>query len=157
MHSVSMIKHHITSPLCFTAITALTFYTNCNFSDLLWASNIQNHRTVCNGCKCDKNECGWRPIRDPGEMSHLKICLLTTMAVTIPTMSCINSKDLPPRYSHQSNYFLRSPVVWMQIWTLALLYSLCRAWLYMMMMAWLTWKKNVQLFLLFSCCCFFYF
>ncbi len=47
-------------------------------------------------------------LKDPGEMSGHRISLLTAMAITTTTMSCINSKDfIIPRHSHQSNYSLR--------------------------------------------------
>lgn len=47
-------------------------------------------------------------LRDPGEMSWHKISLLTAVAITTTSMSCINSKDfIISRYSHQSNYSLK--------------------------------------------------
>lgn len=80
---------------------AVTFYTNCNYNDLLWASNVHNHRTVCHGCKCADDQSD-ACLRDPGEMSSHKIGLLTAMSTTT---SCINSKDfIIPQYSHYSNY-----------------------------------------------------
>lgn len=46
-------------------------------------------------------------LRDPGEMSWHTISLLTAVAITTTSVSCINSNDfIIPRYSQQSNYSL---------------------------------------------------
>lgn len=130
----------ITSPLCITAITALTFCTNCNYSDLLYGSDVHNHRRACPGGESDKYKCRIWPssgyfffFKDPGKMSWHTISLLTAVPVTQPLCPVLNQRSslFPPTGTiilSDCFFFKISYSVYMHIRTLAHLWcwgSLC--------------------------------